>query len=63
MPPQAGGSQKPNQVVIKDFTGLFTNYDPADIQVGAARDQVNVIGEKVGSFQVRAGYVRVKVRS
>lgn len=61
--PSSAGSPPPAKVVIKDFTGLFTNVDSADLPEGAAREQVNVVGERVGYFQVRMGYVRVLFRS
>ena len=57
------GSPTPQQVVIKDAAGLYTNFDASDIQVGAAQQQVNVVGERVGYIQVRMGFVRVLFRS
>lgn len=57
------GSPDPRKIVVKDFNGLFTNYDGADIQVGAAQQQVNVPGERVGYLQCRMGFVRVLFRS
>lgn len=62
-PLKSPGSPKPAMVVVKDFTGLYTNYDAADVQVGAAQQQVNVIGERVGYLNVRGGFVRVLFRS
>lgn len=50
-------------VIIKDFTGLYTNYDAADVQIGAAQVQLNVSGERVGYLQIRQGFVRVLFRS
>lgn len=61
--PASQGSAPPAKVVIKDFTGLSTNADSADLPEGAARQQVNVVGERVGYFQVRMGFVRVLFRS
>lgn len=57
------GSPTPQQVVIKDAGGLYTNFDASDIQVGAAQQQVNVVGERTGYIQVRMGFVRVLFRS
>lgn len=62
-PLMSPGSPKPAMIVVKDFTGLYTNYDAADVQVGAAQQQVNVPGERVGYLQVRMGFVRVLFRS
>ena len=62
-PQGSSGSAPPAKVVIKDFSGLYTNYDASDIQVGAAQQQVNVIGERVGYLQVRGGFVRVLFRN
>lgn len=59
----APGSLANKKVNIKDFTGLFTNFDPSDIAVGAARQQVNVTGERPGYLQGREGVVLVKFRS
>ena len=56
-------SPPPAKVVIKDFTGLSTNIDAADLPEGAARQQVNVVAERVGYFQIRMGFVRVKFRN
>ena len=61
--PSSQGSPTPAKVAIKDFTGLSTNADSADLPEGAARQQINVVGERVGYFQVRMGFVRVKFRS
>ena len=66
IPPYQGhapGSPSAKKINIKDFTGLFTNFDPSDIAVGAARQQVNVTGERPGYLQCRAGVVLVKFRS
>ena len=57
------GSPSPKGIVVKDFPGLFTNYDASDIQVGASQQQVNVPGERVGYLQVRMGWVRVLFRN
>lgn len=62
-PQRSPGSPKPQQIVIKDFTGLYTNYDAADVQVGAAQQQVNVGGERPGYLSIRGGFVRVLFRS
>ena len=61
--PSSQGSPPPAKVVIKDFTGLSTNIDAADLPEGAARQQVNVVAERVGYFQIRMGFVRVKFRN
>lgn len=58
-PNRSYGSRPPAGITIKDFTGLYTNYDAADVQVGAAQVQLNVTGERVGYLQVRQGFVRV----
>lgn len=66
VPPYQGhapGSPPTKKINIKDFTGLFTNFDPSDIAVGAARQQVNVTGERPGYLQCRQGVVLVKFRS
>ncbi len=57
------GSPKPVQVVIKSAAGLYTNYDPADIPIGAAQIQVNIKGESVGYIQARGGFVNVLFRN
>lgn len=62
-PSRSPGSPKPVMVIIKDFTGLYTNYDAADVQIGAAQVQLNVSGERVGYLQIRQGFVRVLFRS
>lgn len=59
----APGSPANKKINIKDFTGLFTNFDPSDIAVGAARQQLNVTGERPGYLQGREGVVLVKFRS
>jgi hypothetical protein len=46
-------------VEAKDFSGLVTNADPADIPVGAAEDQVNCASMTLGELQVRLGYRQV----
>ena len=61
--PASQGSPPPQKIVIKDFAGLSTNADSADLPEGAARVQVNVVGERIGYFQVRMGFVRVLFRS
>lgn len=61
--PASPGSPPRQKINIKDFTGLFTNFDPSDIAVGAARQQVNVTGERPGYLQARQGIVLVKFRS
>lgn len=62
-PMRSPGSPKPAMIVVKDFTGLYTNYDAADVQVGAAQQQKNVPCERVGYLAVRGGFVRVLFRS
>lgn len=62
-PLKSPGSPPPQTVVIRDFTGLYTNMDAADIPVGAAQQQVNVSAEQQGVFHVRGGFVRVLFRS
>lgn len=50
------------KVVIKDFAGMISNDDPADIEPGAGRLQVNVSAERKGELRPRMGWARVKFR-
>lgn len=45
---------------IKEFTGMFSNYDPTDIPPGASRLQVNVQGYTKGVLEVRRGVRQVE---
>lgn len=54
------GQPEKTKVVIRDFAGLVTNGDPLDIEVGAAKRQVNAIAERPGELRPRMGYSRVK---
>lgn len=49
----------PEQVAMRDFSGLVTNQDPEDLPPGAARVQVNVRGDRPGELRPRQGWVRV----
>jgi hypothetical protein len=41
---------------IRDFAGLVTNIDPADVRPGTAREQVNVTSARPATLEVRPGY-------
>lgn len=48
------------KTVVRDFGGMASNADPADIEPGQSRRQVNVKAERPGELRIRMGYLRVK---
>jgi hypothetical protein len=45
---------------MRDFAGLVTNIDPADMRPGTAREQVNISCVRPACLEVRPGYRPVK---
>ena len=43
------------RIVISDFPGLTSNFDPRDLPPGAAQEQINATSETVGELRVRLG--------
>jgi len=43
------------QSVLKDFQGLFSDADPADLPVGCMTEQVNLFSLQAGTLQPRLG--------
>ncbi len=54
------GQPEANKTVIREFGGMVSDSDPADIQPGQSRVQVNVKSQRPGVLQPRLGYARVK---
>ena len=49
------GEQARGAVDIRNFEGMASNADPADIKPGISQVQVNVNGLKTGQLEVRRG--------
>lgn len=43
------------QSMIKDFQGLFSDADPADLPTGCMTEQVNLFSLQAGTLQPRMG--------
>jgi hypothetical protein len=54
------GRKEVTKVVIRDFAGLVTNADPADVPAGSSPRQVNAAAERPGELRPRMGWARVK---
>lgn len=44
------------RVEIRDFAGLVTNIDPADLKPGSARIQENITSGLPAALEVRPGF-------
>lgn len=54
-------AQKPlAKVDMKDFAGLVTNIDPADVRPGTAREQTNLTSARPAELNVRPGFLIVR---
>ena len=49
------GQPAKTQVQIRDFQGMASNFDPHDVQPGAAVLQVNVMTLRRGELMTRRG--------
>ena len=47
--------------LIKDFQGLFSDADPADLPVGCMTDQVNLFSLQAGTLQPRLGLKEISL--
>jgi hypothetical protein len=54
------GEPARNVVLIRDFRGMASNFDPSDIQPGTSQLQINVNGLKRGQLEVRHGLREIR---
>jgi len=52
--------ERAQRVEIDKFGGLVTSTDPFNIPLGAAADQVNLVGTDEASLTARLGYKPIK---
>jgi hypothetical protein len=48
------------KTVVREFGGMVSDADPADIRPGQSRVQVNAKAQRPGELRPRLGWARVK---